>query len=143
MKTLILALAILTGGTVMAQQQEKREHQTAEQRATSMTERMSTQLSLDDAQKAKIQEINLGVVKKNEAIRENTSLTHEQKFAQMKENHTACAAQYKTVLTSDQYIKYQAWEKEKQEKMQAKHAEKQGEQGGRVQKGTKAAPSSK
>lgn len=144
MKTFILALAVLVGGTAAAQQQGKKEHKTPEQRATGMTEKMTTKLSLDDAQKAKIQEINLGIAQKNDAIRQNTSLTKEQKFAQLKENQDARKAQYKEVLSADQYAKYEAWEKEKQEKMQAKRAERQeapkGGKGGKGSKGSKQAP---
>ncbi|WP_300661595.1 hypothetical protein [Fluviicola sp.] len=144
MKTFILAIAVLVGGTSMAQQQEKREPKTAEQRAAGMTEKMTAKLSLDDAQKAKIQDINLGIAKKNDAIRQNASLTREQKFAQMKENQDARKAQYKEVLSADQYAKYEAWEKEKQEKMQAKRAERQespkGGKGEKGSKGTKQTP---
>lgn len=133
MKTFILALAVLVGGTAMAQQQGpgKREHKTAEERASKATEKMTTQLGLDDSQKAKIQEVNLGIAKKNDAIRENTSLTREQKMAQVKQNHDARDAQYKEILSADQYAKYQAWEKEKREKMEAKRTEKQGQRGGK------------
>lgn len=144
MKAFILAIAVLVGGTSIAQQQEKREHKTPEQRATGMTEKMTTKLSLDDSQKAKIQEINLGIAQKNDAIRQNTALTREQKFAQLKENQDARKAQYKEVLNAEQYAKYEAWEKEKQEKMQAKRAERQespkGGKGAKGSKGTKQTP---
>jgi len=126
MKTVILALAFLVGGSAMAQQAEKRERKTAEERATASAQRMTTRLGLDEVQKAKIHDINLGIAQKNDAIRDNTSLTREQKMAQMKASQDSRNAQYKEVLTSDQYTKYEAWEKERREKMQAKHAEKQG-----------------
>lgn len=145
MKTFILALAVLVGGTAMAQQQGpgKREHKTAEERASSITEKMNSRLTLDESQKAKIQEVNLGIAKKNDAIRQNTSLTREQKMAQMKENQDARNAQYKEILSADQYAKYEAWEKEKREKMEAKRAERQqqgqGQHGAKPANGTKTA----
>jgi len=126
MKTLILAIALVVGGTAMAQQQEKRERKPAEERATASAQKMKTKLGLDDAQTTKIHDINLGIAQKNDAIRDNTSLTREQKMVQLKETHNSRNAQYKEVLTPDQYAKYEAWEKEKREKMQAKRAEKQG-----------------
>jgi hypothetical protein len=129
MKTLILALAFLVGGTAMAQQQEKRERKPAEERANASAQKMKTKLGLDDAQTTKIHDINLGIAQKNDAIRDNTSLTREQKMTQVKENQNSRNAQYKEVLTADQYAKYEAWEKEKREKMQAKRAEKQGGKG--------------
>jgi hypothetical protein len=129
MKTIILALAFLVGGTAMAQQQEKRERKPAEERANASAQKMKTKLGLDDAQTTKIHDINLGIAQKNDAIRDNTSLTREQKMAQLKENQNARNTQYKEILTADQYAKYEAWEKEKREKMQAKRAEKQGGKG--------------
>jgi hypothetical protein len=136
MKTVILALALVVGGSAMAQQQEKRERKPAEERATSSAQKMTTKLGLDETQKTKIHDINLGIAQKNDAIRDNTSLTREQKMGQLKATQDSRNAQYKEVLTNDQYTKYEAWEKEKREKMQAKHAEKQGSKGG---KGTKPA----
>lgn len=138
MKTIILALAFLVGGTAMAQQQEKRERKPAEERANTSAQKMKTKLGLDDVQTTKIHDINLGIAQKNDAIRDNTSLTREQKMAQLKENQNARNIQYKEVLTADQYAKYEAWEKEKREKMQAKHAEKQSAKGG---KGKPTSPS--
>ena len=129
MKTVILALVVLVGGSAMAQQQEKRERKTAEERATASAQKMTTKLGLDVTQKTKIYDINLGIAQKNDAIRNNTSLTREQKMAQLKENQTARNAQYKEVLNSEQYAKYEAWEKEKRAKMEAKRAEKQDAKG--------------
>ena len=132
MKTLILAIALVVGSTAMAQQHEKRERKPAEERATASAQKMKTKLGLDDAQTTKIHDINLGIAQKNDAIRDNTSLTKEQKMAQLKETHHSRNAQYKEVLTPDQYAKYEAWEKEKREKMQAKRAEKQDAKGGKT-----------
>ncbi|WP_294669834.1 hypothetical protein [uncultured Fluviicola sp.] len=139
MKTLILALAMVVGATAIAQQQPhpKKERKPAEERATNSAQKMKTKLGLDDAQTAKIHDINLGIAQKNDAIRDNTSLTREQKMAQLKENQNARNVQYKEVLTADQYAKYEAWEKEKREKMQAKRAEKQDAKG---RKGKPASP---
>lgn len=133
MKTFILAIVVLVGGTAMAQQQEKKEPKTTEQRATGITEKMTAKLGLDATQKAKIYDINLGTAQKNDALRQNPSLTQEQKIAQLKENQDARKAQYKEVLSADQYAKYEAWEKEKQ----AKRAERQDAKGGKGGKGTK------
>lgn len=134
MKTLILALAMAFGATAMAQQpqHQKRERKPAEERATNSAQKMKTKLGLDDAQTAKIHDINLRIAQKNDAIRDNTSLSREQKMAQLKETQTARNAQYKEVLTPDQYTKYEAWEKEKREKMQQKRAEKQDTKGGKA-----------
>jgi hypothetical protein len=129
MKTIILALAVLVGGSAMAQQQEKRERKSAEERATASAQKMASKFGLDDAQRMKIHDINLGIAQKNDAIRDNTSLTREQKMAQLEETRNSRNAQYKEVLTSEQYAKYEAWEKEKRAKMEAKRGEKQDAKG--------------
>jgi hypothetical protein len=134
MKTFILAFAFLVGGTAMAQQPAKKERKSAEERATNLAQRMTTKFGLDEGQKTKIHDINLGIAQKNDAIRDNSSLSKEQKMVQLKENQNARNAQYKEVLTADQYAKYEAWEKEKMQKMEAKRAEKKGEKG--TKKGT-------
>ena len=142
MKTLILALVMVIGGTAVSQQpqHQKRERKPAEERATNSAQKMKTKLGLDDAQTTKIHDINLGIAQKNDAIRDNTSLTREQKMTQLKANQDARNAQYKEILTPDQYAKYEAWEKEKREKMQQKRAEKQDAKGGKGGKGKPASP---
>ncbi|AEA44912.1 hypothetical protein [Fluviicola taffensis] len=132
MKTFILAFVFLVGGTAMAQQQAKKEHKTPEQRATGLTQKMTAKLGLDETQKTKIQNINLGIAQKNDAIRNNTSLSRDEKRTQLKETQTSRNSQYKEVLSADQYAKYEAWEKEKREKMQEKRAEKKDTKGGKV-----------
>ena len=137
MKTLILALIFLVGGSAIAQQHEKRQPKTAEERASNSAQKMKVKLGLDDAQTVRIHDINLEIAQKNDEIRKNTSLTREQKMTQLNENQNSRNTQYKEVLTADQYAKYEAWEKEKREKIQQKRAEKQGAKGG---KGKTAAP---
>jgi Spy/CpxP family protein refolding chaperone len=127
MKTVILALAVLVGGSALAQQPAKRK--TAEERATASAQKMTTKLGLDETQKTKIHDINLGIAQKNDAIRDNTSLTREQRMAQLEETRTSRNAQYREVLTSEQYAKYEAWERERRAKMDAKRAEKQDAKG--------------
>lgn len=139
MKAGILAVALIIGGAVFGQAPAKKERKTAEERATAMTEKMTTKLELTEDQKAQIQDINLGIAQKNDAIRSNTSLSREEKMKQMQENHQARDTMYQKVLTDEQYAKYQAWEKEKMEKMKAKQAERKAS-GGKG-KGAKPAPS--
>jgi Spy/CpxP family protein refolding chaperone len=50
-------------------------------------------------------------------------------MAQLEETRTARNAQYREVLTSEQYAKYEAWERERRAKMDAKRAEKQDAKG--------------
>lgn len=129
MKTVILALAMLVGGTAVAQQQQKSAQRTAEERATASAQRMATRFGLDEAQRTKIYNINLGIAQQNDVIRNNKSLTDEQRTTQLQETHSSLSAQYKGVLTNDQYIKYEAWDKERREKMQSKRNQKQNTQG--------------
>ena len=96
--------------------QETEQKMTVEERAANQTERLSTELSLTEDQKAKIAEINLGIVTKNDAIRNNATMTEELKRESIKGNNDARRSQYSTVLTPEQLVKYDEMEKAQKEK---------------------------
>jgi hypothetical protein len=78
---------------------------TAEERATNQTMRMKTELSLSDDQAAKVKEINLGIIQKNQGIMGNTTMSEAEKNTIVKSNNDARMAMLKNVLTSEQYTK--------------------------------------
>lgn len=88
----------------------------AEERAALQTERMATELSLTYDQKAKILEINTGIVAKNDAIRNNPTMSAELKKESIKGNNDAKRVQYSNVLTPEQMLKYDEIEKAQMEK---------------------------
>jgi periplasmic protein CpxP/Spy len=68
---------------------------------------IATALNLTDDQKPKVQEIMKGAMEKRKALREDTSLTPEDKRAKAKEIQDDTATQLKAVLTPEQFAKWQ------------------------------------
>jgi hypothetical protein len=92
---------------------------TAEERATSQSTRMKTELNLSDDQYAKVYEINLGIIQKNDGIKSST-YSEEVKQEIIRSNEHARRAMLKDVLTAAQYEKLEkkakAAKKKKREK---------------------------
>lgn len=119
LKFLTVGLVMLTSSLVFGQK-------TAEEKATSQTIKMKTELGLSDDQTAKVKEINLGIIQKNEGVMNNTSLSETQKKEIYKSNNDARMSMLKNVLTSEQYLKLElAIEKRKNQRLQTKVREKQ------------------
>lgn len=95
----ILIASLLLSTAVMAQK-------TVEERATAQTEKLATELSLTADQKEKIQQINLGIVQKNDNVR-NSDMIEEEKKKAIKMNEEARENMFKEVLTADQFNAYQ------------------------------------
>jgi hypothetical protein len=66
---------------------------------------LSRQLNLTDAQKEKIKPLLLDSAKQVDALRNDTSLTREQRFAKFKQIHESTLAQIRPVLTDEQQKK--------------------------------------
>ncbi|QLG45920.1 hypothetical protein [Costertonia aggregata] len=139
-KTTFMAILLLTGATLMAQQ-GKREASamvirdaTPEQMATLHTKKMTLALDLDEAQQTEIQKINLEHAKmrkakmeERRAMQEKRALqkpTTEEKYAMKMEQldkQIAHKARMKKILSAEQY---QKWEKMAARKMNHKKREK-------------------
>jgi protein CpxP len=65
------------------------------------------ELNLTDDQKPKFQEIMKGALDKRKALREDTSLTSEEKKAKAKEIQEDTSTQMKALLTPEQFTKWQ------------------------------------
>jgi periplasmic protein CpxP/Spy len=72
---------------------------------------LAEQLDLTDDQKPKVDAIMKGVMEKNRAVREDTSLTPEEKKAKAKAIREESATQMKAVLTPEQFTKWQEMSK--------------------------------
>lgn len=161
MKSLLIVAAVLLSGSLIAQenadkkkktesgttkgsgnQKEKQEHKgekeakTPEEKANGLTNRMTNNLGLTDDQKTKIYTINVDMAKKNDAIRKNTALSKEDRRAQLKANYLERKSQYKTILTEEQFAKYESWEKEKKAKHQENKDNNQNKSKGKGKKTT-------
>lgn len=97
---------------------------TPEERATSQTNRMKTELNLTDDQYAKAYDINLGIIMKNDGIK-NSTFSEEVKNEILQSNQQARKAMLKDVLTAAQYEKLETEVKEikKKKREKAEHKE--------------------
>jgi hypothetical protein len=95
MKTLLVTAAFFCFMNLTAQT-------TAEERATAQSTRMKTELNLSDDQYAKVYDINLGIVQKNDGIK-NSTYSEEVKKEIIRSNEMARRAMLKDVLTAAQY----------------------------------------
>lgn len=117
MKNLKLSIAAfamtLVANVAVAQQKP---NSTPEERAAHQTEKMSEKLLLTPEQKAKVSEINLAILQKNEAIRNDQNLTPETKKESVKGNNEARAQMIKAILTPEQLQKFEEMEANREEK---------------------------
>lgn len=96
MKSIALLGILSLTWTVSYAQQHGPKGGTPEQRAEKMTEKMSTELALDESKTAELKAINLRFATTTEEIRNNTEITEDEKQAQMK----AARAQHHNDLSS-------------------------------------------
>jgi Spy/CpxP family protein refolding chaperone len=102
--SLLFGLAVtLTARPALAQ-----EHPTT---AESRLEEMSKQLNLTDDQKAKLKPVLQDEAQQLQAVHNNTSLSHDQKMAKVKEIREAHKPQINDVLTPDQQKKWEEMKK--------------------------------
>lgn len=97
---------------------------TPEERATSQTNRMKTELNLTDDQYSKVYDINLGIIMKNDGIK-NSTFSEEVKKEVLQSNQQARKSMLKDVLTAAQYEKLETEVKEikKKKREKAEHKE--------------------
>jgi len=76
--------------------------------AAKQTERMKTELALNDEQYASVKSINEDFAGKQQALRDNSALSREDKMKQMKALGTEKNEALKKVLTADQNTKWEA-----------------------------------
>jgi hypothetical protein len=76
--------------------------------ADSRVKRMTTVLSLTDEQKGKVRPLVIEEIKKFKAIRQDTSLTEEDRIKKEKEFREANKPKFKAILSEEQLTKYEA-----------------------------------
>jgi protein CpxP len=113
-----LSMALMSSPIMAQDKNAKMEkvQKSPEQKAKMHTDRMTSELSLNDKQKNKIAKLNLDAVKKNDAIRTNASLTKEQQKSALEANREVHKGQLKQVLTDEQWMKYEGNENARMKK---------------------------
>jgi periplasmic protein CpxP/Spy len=111
-KTLLiaaLAAGALLGGSSVLYAQNATNTPPAGEHGSGMKGRqnLDKQLDLTDAQKPKVHEIQKNAMEKGRALREDSSLTPEEKKEKAKAIREDMATQLKAVLTPEQFAKWQ------------------------------------
>ncbi len=113
-KVLALSLCLMASiNTASAQPQRM----TPEERAKIQTEALTKQLSLTKDQVAKVDSINLQYAKLNQEAFSKAGSDREAMRKSMTENQEKHKGAMKSVLTDEQFKKYEEWLKEQQQRM--------------------------
>ena len=107
---LMLTALIMVCSVSMAQGPRGDRNMDPKKRAEQMTEQMVKDYSLTDAQKEKVQAMNLDMSQKMSEI---TGDDRDARRTQMEKIRTDYNTKLKTVLTDDQYTKFEKAEKER------------------------------
>ncbi|HRF79144.1 MAG TPA: hypothetical protein PL070_03575 [Flavobacteriales bacterium] len=118
----LMIIAVLAGLTVATQAQDKA-RKSPEERAKMRTEHMAKELELTPEQKAKVEAINLKYAGKATELRKEREAERTEARKEGKAMHDAHDAEMKTVLTPDQYTRWQAKKEAKKEAMKQRHME--------------------
>jgi hypothetical protein len=134
---LIATLIAVCFSTANAQQQTgQMPRMNPEEMANRQTERMTTDLKLDDKQKTEVAAINLKYAKMRSELFPANQVDRETVHAKMQEMDTKKNAELEKVLTADQYKQYFDQEKKRQEERRLRMEQRQGQSGpGQDQRG--------
>lgn len=103
--------------------QKKRAHRknlTAEDKAALRTEKLAEELDLTDEQKEKVEALTLKVIQKVEVIRADSTMTPEKKKEFIQGNMKDFKNSMKSILTEEQFNKFEQMAEERKQKMDAK-----------------------
>ena len=129
MKKVFLVALMLVGITTFAQDKRmKGEKLTTEQRVEKRTNKLKTDLSLNDKQTAEIKDLMTKNAAKHDAKRADMKATKEKNRAEMKANmakeQEGMKSEMKRILNADQYAKWQQQNADKKAKMSEKFQER-------------------
>ena len=122
MKTFALT-AILAGTTFFSFSQDN-QTKTPEQRAEKRTEMLTKKLDLTADQQVKVAQINQSTAKEVDAIKNNNSLSKEDKKTQLKQLRDNKHQELRSVLNSDQQQKFDKIEEKREEGHEHHHQDK-------------------
>jgi hypothetical protein len=117
-KSILLSMAMMISVMIYAQHKEK----DPAERAAHQTERMKSQLSLNDAQYASVKTINEKYAKKFSALRNDDA--KQEKRNEVKSLKDLRQQEINAVLTPEQQQKWQAYREQKQEQGKAHRGER-------------------
>ncbi|PUZ19932.1 hypothetical protein GA0116948_11961 [Chitinophaga costaii] len=124
MKTAILLplfLVIIALSPARAQQDTSHSKRwTVAGRADKMSDKLKRELKLTSAQNAQILAINTDIIHRTDSIKHNSALPQKEKMQQLQGLSTERNQRFKSVLTAQQYKKFNDWNMQKKEHLEAK-----------------------
>ncbi|RAJ87355.1 hypothetical protein CLV59_101104 [Chitinophaga dinghuensis] len=96
----------------------------AEGRADKMTDKLTRQLGLTKDQSREIYAINLDILRQTDSIHVNKTLTSKERMGRLHHLNNERNQRFKTVLTAAQYKKWNDWNLNKKEQLEAKMEKK-------------------
>lgn len=132
MKKLFLVALLVVGITAFAQEKQGRragkENLTSEEKVDIQVKRMTKDLSLNEKQAAEVRVLVTKQTQKREDLKAELKADKERQRTEMKANlekeQAAISAEYKKILTPDQYVKWEKNLEEKKEKMKQRMMER-------------------
>ncbi|NLR82710.1 hypothetical protein [Chitinophaga eiseniae] len=123
---LVCLVAVTTGVHAQANDTAavSRGRWTIEGRASKITDKISHKLNLNRAQTEKIYVINEDIVRRMDAVKKNASLSKKERMTQFKALDSERSQRFKTVFTATQYKKWNDWEMNKKEHLEARMEKK-------------------
>ena len=115
----VLGLFIVSCASLFAQ--ESKSERTPEERAEKMTEKMSTEFSLDEKATAELKALNFKFVSDMQRIKSDESMGKDQQKAEIKQISETHDAGIKNLLTEEQFALYEQNKAEKKAEYQAKN----------------------
>jgi LAS superfamily LD-carboxypeptidase LdcB len=106
----------LFSGMICAQDGQRGQRLTLEERVKAQTDRMKKDLELTDVQYDSVQKINLKYAKKADEARKNNRENPEQNREIFRKNQDAQSKELKAILTESQYKKYEEQLKTRRER---------------------------
>ncbi len=113
LRTGIIALLLFTG--IAAAAQQKMQSRTPEEKAVVITNKMKVDLKLSDDQYAKVQAVNLDFTKKVDEIRKSEN--KKDIVNKMRNLDSQRMQSFKTILTPEQYTRYETQKNAAKERM--------------------------
>lgn len=126
LNAVLIGAALFIGATTATAQDQAKVKKTPIERAEMHTNKLTKELNLTEAQRAKVLELNIGIAQKNDAIRNDVNMTPAVKKESLKGNQVARDIHMKSILTEEQYKLYEVKKAEVQAKKDLKKEEIKG-----------------
>jgi protein CpxP len=124
MKKIILSLVAIVFAVGAFAQKGPKSEKTAEEMANKRADKLKTELSLSDEQRAKVYQAHLDKMTKMKAIKDKNLEDKKAAAKEMKPVRDSFQANMKSILTADQYNKWEAAKKNEQATRKEKRKER-------------------